>query len=118
VTPGAANADLVTGFVSGTDRLSLDAPAFSGIGEGTFVAGDSRFWASSIGTAHDANDRVIYNTTNGQLWYDADGNGAGAAQLIATLQAAPALAATDITITNGGSHITGTSGNDSLTGTD
>ena len=117
VAPGASNADQVTGFVSGTDRLVLDAPAFSGIGEGTFVAGDARFWASSAGTAHDANDRVVYNTTNGQLWYDADGNGSGAAQLIATLQGASALAATDISITNGGRHITGTNGDDSLTGT-
>jgi len=63
---------------------------------------------------------VIYNTSSGQLWFDADGNGSGAAQLIATLQGAPALTASDIRVVNGsnaGSHIVGTSGNDSLVGT-
>ena len=38
----------------------------------------------------------LYNTSTGQLYYDADGSGAGAAQLVATLDGAPALAATDI----------------------
>ena len=49
-------------------------------------------------TFRDASDRIVYNTTTGQLFYDADGSGAGAAQLIATFQGAPAIAATDITV--------------------
>jgi hypothetical protein len=48
--------------------------------------------------AHDANDRVIYNTTTRGLYYDADGSGSGAAQLIATLQAGATVAATDISV--------------------
>ena len=40
--------------------------------------------------------RLLYNT--GSLYYDADGNGAGAAQIVATFQGNPALTATDITI--------------------
>jgi Ca2+-binding RTX toxin-like protein len=66
--------------------------------DGDFVAGDVRFWASSTGTAHDANDRVIYNTNTRSLYYDADGDGPGAAQLIATVQAGATVVATDISV--------------------
>ena len=41
---------------------------------------------------------MIFNTSTGQLYYDADGSGAGTSVLIATVQGAPALAATDIRI--------------------
>jgi Ca2+-binding RTX toxin-like protein len=92
---------------------------------GNFTAGDGRFFAAAGASAgHDADDRVVYNTTNGDLFYDADGNGAGSAQLIATLSSNTALAATDIAIDNGtatpppgpGMVINGTAGNDSLVG--
>jgi Ca2+-binding RTX toxin-like protein len=120
VAPGAANADIIVDFAGA--RLQLDGTVHANSGpSGRFAAGDARFWSSGTGAAHDADDRVIYNAANGQLWYDADGNGAGAAQLIATLQGAPTLAATDIEVINGsgsgGQVINGTSGNDTLTGT-
>jgi Ca2+-binding RTX toxin-like protein len=103
------------------DIIVLDGAVHASSGpSGTFAPGDARFWSSTSGRAHDADDRVIYNTSNGQLSYDADGTGAGLAQLIATLQGAPTLEAGDITIINGsggGSTIDGTSGNDSLVGT-
>src|SRR5213075_1008536 len=93
-------------------------PAMGAIGN--LFAGDERFYAAAGATAgHDATDRVIYNTTTGQLFYDADGNGAGAAQLLATLQGAPALAATDVLVmSNGvsGVHLVGTVGADRLEG--
>jgi Ca2+-binding RTX toxin-like protein len=96
---GTANADRVGDFTSGGDKLQLDDSAFTAIGAtGNFAAGDGRFWASSAGTAHDANDRVLYNTSTGQLYYDADGNGGGAAQLVATLTTIPTIAATDIAV--------------------
>jgi hypothetical protein len=41
---------------------------------------------------------VVYDTSSGELYYDADGNGAGAAQLIATISGAPGLAASDISV--------------------
>ena len=96
---GTANADRVGDFTSGQDKLQLDDAAFTAIGAlGNFAASDARFWASSTGAAHDANDRVLYNTSNGQLYYDADGSGGGAAQLVATLTTIPAIAATDIAV--------------------
>jgi len=125
VAPGAANADIITTFVSADDQIVLDGSAHASSGaSGTFAAGDARFWSSTTGTAHDADDRVIYNTASGELWYDADGSGAGARQLIATLQGAPTLNAVDIAIVNGsggggggGSTINGTANADTLTGT-
>jgi len=97
---GTANADFLTDFASAWDGLQLDLTAFTAIGtSGKFAAGDARFFAGAGATGgHDANDRVVYNTTTGALYYDADGSGAGAAQLVATLQTHPAIAATDITV--------------------
>ena len=120
-TPGAANADLITDFKPGINTILLDGNAHTNLGSsGRFVAGDARFAANSSGSAQDSSDRVIYNSTTGELWYDADGSGAGAAALIATLRGAPALAASDIQVINGGTSsdqvINGTSGADALHG--
>jgi serralysin len=100
VAPGAANADTVADFVSGADRLLLDDAAHANIGaRGRFAAGDERFLAADGATSgQEADDRVVYDTSTGDLYYDADGSGAGAAQLIATFQGNPAIAATDITV--------------------
>src|SRR5256885_849188 len=97
---GAANADVVAAFATAWDRIQLDAAAFGAIGAtGRFAAGDARFYSAAGATAgHDADDRIIYNSTTGDLYYDADGNGASAAQLIATLQGAPAMVAGDINV--------------------
>jgi Ca2+-binding RTX toxin-like protein len=97
--PGAANADSITDFTSGTDKIRLDDVFFTGIGApGAFAAGDARFFAGAgATTAGDSTDRIIYNTTNGNLYYDADGV-AGSSQLIATLTGAPVLLAQDIVV--------------------
>ena len=119
--PDDTTADLITDFLSGSDRLQLDALVFGNLGSsGSFASGDARFRSGT--SAQDADDRVIYHSATGRLWYDADGNGAGTQQLMATLQAGAVLAATDISVINGTTPppsgvITGTPGNDSLTGT-
>jgi serralysin len=92
---GTANADQITDFAPGADKLALDSDAF-GLSEGNFAAGDARFFAGAA--AHDADDRVIYNSSTGQLYYDADGIGAGAAQLVATLTTHPGVSAADVTV--------------------
>jgi Ca2+-binding RTX toxin-like protein len=98
--PAAGNVDQVTDFVSATDRLNFDNATFTALGaDGNFAAGDARFAAGAGFTSgRDASDRIVYDTTTGNLYYDADGSGAGAAQLVATLQGHPALAATDIAV--------------------
>jgi Ca2+-binding RTX toxin-like protein len=98
--PSAANADTITDYTHGADRLRFDDAVFTGIGAtGNWSATDGRFFAGAGATAgHDANDRVVYDTSTGHLYYDADGSGAGAAVLVATLQGTPTVTATDITV--------------------
>jgi Ca2+-binding RTX toxin-like protein len=53
-----------------------------------------------IGTsAHDADDRIIFNASNGALYYDADGDGSTALQVqCATIAASSALASSDFIV--------------------
>jgi Ca2+-binding RTX toxin-like protein len=91
---GATNVDAIQDFATGADKISLDHGIFTGLSTGALAAG-----ALAIGTAaQDADDRIIYDSTTGNLYYDADGNGAGAAVLFATLSGHPALAASDIVV--------------------
>src|SRR3954465_2142668 len=95
---GAANADQLTDFDAGWDNIQLDRAAFTEVDvSGRLDAGDGRFYsAPGANAGHDADDRLVYNSTTGQLYYDADGSGAGAAQLIATITNHSALAPTDV----------------------
>ena len=45
-----------------------------------------------------SSDRVIYDTSSGRLYYDADGDGSGAAELVATLRDQPLLTATKLLV--------------------
>jgi len=97
----AASADNITTFtVAGEDKIQLSKALFAAV---TSVAGagfsvGTEFLSVAGGVATTAAQRIIYNSTTGAVTYDADGNGAGAAVLIATLVGAPALVATDFTI--------------------
>ena len=97
---GTANADRVSDWASGSDKLALDDAAMSALGAaGNFATGDARFAAGAGFTSgRDTSDRVVFDTSTGRLYYDADGSGAGAAQLIATVQSGAAVVATDITV--------------------
>jgi hypothetical protein len=72
------------------------------MGPGTnsaFVANDARFHAAAGATrGHDPTDRVVYDTLTGNLYYDADGSGSAASQLVFVLGSAPTVVATDITL--------------------
>jgi serralysin len=120
VAPADENADHVFDFATSEDKIQLDSAVYTNIGTaGNFSAGDERFFAGAdVIIGQDSSDRIIYNTSDGSLWYDADGNGAGASQRIAILSTKPALVATDIAVMggSGSTTINGTAGNDSLTG--
>ena len=48
--------------------------------------------------AADATDRIVYDSTTGDLYYDSDGVGGAASVKFAALTGAPTLAATDFEV--------------------
>jgi Ca2+-binding RTX toxin-like protein len=97
---GSANADHILDFQPGIDELAFDNARFSALGtDGEWSSGDGRFHAAAGATAgHDANDRLIYDTNLGNLYYDPDGSGGTAASIVATLDSVPGLTSSDITV--------------------
>lgn len=99
LAPG--NVDTITDFTSGTDDIELDHLVFESlttrstgatISNAEFAAGANLTSSATEGTV------LIYNSTTGALYYDADANGAGAGELIFVLGNAPTLVASDIGI--------------------
>ncbi len=92
----ATTAEKVTDFASGSDHLVLWHFAFSVLGPGPLSLDPGQFVSEPGAVAHDANDYILYDTTTGKLYYDADGNDASAAVNFATLTGHSALLSTDI----------------------
>jgi Ca2+-binding RTX toxin-like protein len=83
------NVDTITDFNSGSDKIQLSSAIFSQLGFTGSPGSDVFFYAGS--TAHDSTDRVLYDQTNGALYYDADGSGALAAVQFAVLVGMPVI---------------------------
>jgi Ca2+-binding RTX toxin-like protein len=91
---GTGNIDVIFDYQPGVDRILLDDAIFAGIGgPGALAAG-----VFTTNTAGDANDRIIYNTSTGQLFYDNDGSGSHTPVHFATVQGAPVLTASDFQV--------------------
>ena len=86
--------DTITDFTRGTDKLELHLDQYSNLAG--FNA--SMLRVNSTGTAQDANDYLVYNTTTKTLSYDADGNGSGAKVDIAVLTGVNTLSTSDFVI--------------------
>ncbi|HTU10511.1 MAG TPA: Calx-beta domain-containing protein [Allosphingosinicella sp.] len=92
---GAGNVDVVFGFQTGIDKIALDDAIFTAVGGlGTLSA--SAFHTGSA--AADGSDRIVYNSSTGQLFYDADGAGGAAAVQFATLATGLNLSASDFMV--------------------
>lgn len=88
------NRDTITDFTLGLDTIELNKSVFTALpGEGSLLS--QYFNASASGAAADDNDYILYNTTSGSLFYDADGNGQGVAIEFATLTNTPTISAKD-----------------------
>jgi VCBS repeat-containing protein len=98
---GTTNVDRILDFDAGGgpsgDHIQLDDAIFTQLSVGTLSA--ANFASNAGGNATDANDYILYDTATGNLYYDADGNGAGAKVLFATLTvSAGTIDPTDILI--------------------
>jgi len=84
-------------FQAGTDRIEFHAAEF-GVGPGTDLAATGRFAANAAGAATSAAGigQFVYDTDDRVLLWDADGAGAGAAQLVVLFQGGGAPGAGDI----------------------
>lgn len=91
---GTRNVDRVTDFAA-EDFIVLGRNVFTAAGALSRLAAD----AFTVGTAAaDAEDRLVYDQATGKLFYDPDGNGAGAQILFAQLNAGTELSAADFQI--------------------
>ena len=94
-SPGSFNVDTILDFFSGQDQIQLSKAIFTkfdnangglGTGIGGLAQEDFLSATATAGTAPgaaDGSDKILYNRTDGSLWYDPDGNGASVAVKIA-----------------------------------
>jgi subtilisin family serine protease len=82
VAPGAGGSDRIVNYSVADDTIYLDLMVFTAFGKlGAIAAG-----AFNTGSdATEADDRILFNKTTGDLFYDADGTGRGAAVQFATI---------------------------------
>ena len=99
LSPVAASHDTIKGFVAADDTLEISAKAFGGgLAAGTALK-PGQLALNSDGLAHDAGDRFILNSLTGDLYFDANGDAAGARVLIATFtNGIPVLTVSDFDI--------------------
>lgn len=93
LTESANGSDHVYNFNAAEDKASFSLDAVkAATGDASLVAGGlSAANFSATGVATDANDYFVFNNATGELSFDADGNGAGAAVVIATFDPATTL---------------------------
>lgn len=92
---GSSNWDYLEDFSVSTETIYLQRNAFTGW-SGSGWLGSANF--KLYGVALDSNDRVIYRQTTGEIFYDQDGSGASAAQLVSVLSNKVALTYQDFYI--------------------
>jgi len=92
---GPTNVDTIWDFATGVDKIQLNASVFSGL-----TAGGLSEEAFHIGlAAHDADDRIIYDSASGALFFDRDGSGDRYGQIqFATLNDHPGLNFSDFQV--------------------
>ncbi len=91
------NVDTITDFSVADDTIWLENAVFKTLTK-TGTLASSAFFASTAGVAHDSNDRIIYETDTGNLYYDSNGSAAGGRVMFAHLKAGLALTYQDFLV--------------------
>ncbi|NOT16045.1 MAG: hypothetical protein HOP21_10860 [Methylotenera sp.] len=92
------NVDTIDDFNWGEgDKIQLSKAIFTTVGDVGVLSLDA-FAKGNFSVAQDATDRIIYNSTTGDLYYDKDGTGAAAAIKFAHLDAGLDLINSDISV--------------------
>ncbi len=87
--------DTLTDFSHGEDQLVFVQSKFANIGPAGDLAESAFRSGAGVTTAQDADDRFLFDTGSGNLYFDRDGSGSGAAVLIGVLTPGTSLSATD-----------------------
>ena len=91
----SSNWDTISDFSVADDTILLSQAIF-GAGGGVGTLSAAAFRAGTA--AADADDRIIYDSASGKIYYDADGNGAGGKVLFAKVTPGTALTNLDFQI--------------------
>jgi Ca2+-binding RTX toxin-like protein len=92
---GSANADRIIDFSVADDTIQLSHTIFTALATFGALAAEAFHMGAA---AHDADDRIVYDSSTGYLMYDADGIGAGLAATFALLTTGLALTHQDFLV--------------------
>lgn len=91
---GDVKTDHIIDFVSGTDHIELDHTLFKALSVGQLT--DAQWAQGTVATT--TSQHLIYDSTSGNLWYDADGSGKTKVVLIGVLDNHALLQASDFLV--------------------
>lgn len=93
----STNVDTIADFNAAQDTMRLENAIFTALtATGTLSAG--AFQANATGLATEADDRIVYETDTGKLFYDSNGSASGGATQFALISGHPTLTYTDFVV--------------------
>jgi Ca2+-binding RTX toxin-like protein len=92
----SSNVDTILNFSTG-DKIALASSVFSALSTGA-LSNAQFFSGAGANAAQDSDDRIIYDSSSGALYYDADGLGGGSAVQFAVIDMHPVLSSGDFLV--------------------
>jgi Ca2+-binding RTX toxin-like protein len=95
---GTGNVDSILDFSAAADSIQLAQSIFDAAGPTGTLSADAFHAGAAAG---DASDRIIYDTSSGEIFYDPDGTGAAEAILFATVDPGTMVTNLDFSVYTG-----------------